>query len=83
MALEVEHADVEKLWDLSGTVDDVYVPYIRDVARMVTIQQVLYVMTNMSGSANAFRFTDFFSFVLFLAAGISVHWLIVDRLFRV
>lgn len=58
-----------------------YVPFVEDVARMVTIQLVLQLLMTFQGVATLD--IDFIVYILQVMVGVAVYWLVVRRVVRV
>ena len=58
-----------------------YVPFVEDVARMVTIQLVLQLLMTLQGSASLD--IAFVVYLLQVVVGVAVYWLLVRRVVRI
>ena len=58
-----------------------YVPFVEDVARMVTIQFVLQLLMTFQGIASVDM--DFIVYLLQVMVGVAVYWLVVRRVVHV
>lgn len=58
-----------------------YVPFVEDIARMVTIQLVLQLLMTFQGITSIDL--DFMVYILQVMVGVAVYWLVVRRVVHV
>ena len=71
-------------FQLSEKVNKDYVPYVNDLIRMIVIQAVIHLLTSLKSGASASGiFFEFIETAIYVSIGVSVYWLVVNKLVRV
>jgi hypothetical protein len=68
---------------VSQYIDKDYIPFLEDLARMITIQIVLqFMLFVQSPSSNPFFDVRFIQVLLYIILGVSVYWLVLKKLVK-
>lgn len=69
--------------DVSKYIGKDYIPYLDDVARMVTIQLIIQFMLFLQApSTNPFFDGRFFGLLFYIVLGVSMYWLVLKKLVK-
>jgi hypothetical protein len=69
--------------NVSQYIDKEYIPFLEDLARMVTIQIVLqFMLFVQSPSSNPFFDIRFMQVLLYIILGVSAYWLVLKKLVK-
>lgn len=68
---------------ISENIDDEYIPYFEDLARMMILQIILQFMYHIRDpNQNNFLTLEFFELLMYIILGVSVYWLLFKKVIK-